>query len=593
MTIVHVLRPGETIVMVADLYGFGAWETLAEAAENKALLELRGSAHALEAGDALHVPDPKLGQKTYPTGAEHRIVVRTGGPVLEVRVFTEFRRVPDGVAAGVKTGTICGWKRGGSVPPLPVQRAVLRVTPGDHRDATTNKRGVARLDALPDGEWSLRLDPQPDEFSPGPASPIRLRDHGLDWGGGNVPRSEAGRAGRLYEVEYRPLDLAVIVLDGAISSVRITSPRPDDRPFHAVCFWREGMAPGGKGVSQVLEIDWKPDFLRRLLGDGGVRPLARLRDWRTASPEDPIQRHPELFEIHHTGGNVISGAIAQFTSTSSKSGIHFLNDRDGHVVRMADDHHDVRHGAGQKGSVVCAWDDRADINARALGVENVQGRNAKGDDTEQPFTDAQLRSVVGLVAAARATWDIPAWRVIGHGDVYTGKASGCPGPEFPWSMLETVGLVTQPLALGDDDVARMFGGYFSGAEGLARRLMLGDRDEPEPAGTWCVRRAGRVIARGLTAPAVLNLNKCLRWLGYVPLRAGRAPRAWDASDASARAFGIGTKAAVQCFKGHYGAFDRAWLSPEPHVDFETAKLVRGCYLHACATSRGHEESPAE
>lgn len=589
MPIVHVLRPGETIVMVADLYGFRAWETIAEAAENAALLELRGDPHALEPGDPVHVPDPKLGERTYASGTEHRATLRTGRPLLEVRVFTEFRRVPEGLEPGVKTGSICGWKRGAKVPPLPVQRAVLRVGPGAGRVATTSKQGVARVEALTDGVWSVRMDPSSDEFSPGPAAPVRLRDHGLDWGAGNVPRTEGGRVGRLYEVEYRPLDLAVEVVDGVISDVRVTSSRPEDRPFHAVCFWREGVGQGGKGVSQVLEIDWKPDFLRRLMGDGGVRPVTRLREWR--SSDGATERHPELFEIHHTGGNVISGAIAQFTAVTGKSGIHFLNDRDGHVVRMADDHHDVRHGAGQKGSVVCAWDDRADINARALGVENVQGKDAKGDAAEQPFTEAQMRSVVGLVAAARDTWDIPAWRVIGHGDVYTGKARGCPGPEFPWSTLEAVGLSTRPLPLGDDEVARMFGGYFSGA-GHARALMLGDRDELEPGGTWCVLRAGRAIARSLSAPPIFNLNKCLHWLGYVPLRMGRAPRAWDELEPAARVFGVGTKAAVQCFKGHYGSFDRSWLGAEPNVDRPTAILVRGCYLHVCVASRGHEESPA-
>lgn len=578
MPIVHILRPGETLVAVAGLYGFRAWETIAEAPENADLIAKRKNPHALEAGDGVQIPDPRVGERVYSTGDTHRAVVRRGRPLLELRVYTEFRRVPDGIAAGVKTGTIRGWILGSKVPPLPVREASISIGPGGTRSGQTDRKGRLRVEALTDGQWNLRLDPQADELSPGPALPDAHRDHGLDWGEGNVPRTLDGRNGRLYEIEYRPLDLQVFVFGGVITSVSVVNPKRDDRPHHAVCFWLDGVEPGGTGVSQVLEIDLKPDFVRKLKKDG-VWPRTQKRP---KPPKGHVGTYPELFEIHHTGGNLISGALQQFMV--SKSGIHFLNDRDGHVVRMADDRYEVRHGGGKSGSVVCAWRDAGNMNGRALGVENVQGKNAKADADEQPFTDEQIASLIGLVRSAMGVHEIAVGDVFGHGDVYTGKARGCPGPMFPWKSLEDAGVVTRPFAVADAELSSAFAGYFGGADGAKRKLAEGDFERKETDGTWSVVRGNKVVADSLAAGPIQFLNACLHLIGYVPNRTGKSPAAWDdwAETQQFRTFGRGTRASVQCFKGHYGAIDRALLSKASIVDIDTARLIYGCFKFAAA-----------
>jgi len=94
-------------------------------------------------------------------------------------------------------------------------------------------------------------------------------------------------------------------------------------------------------AAQVLEIDLKADFLRRVDAGEGVHPPVKKR---------AVEPGLRLFQIHHTTGKRISGAIAKFTG-KGMSGIHFMNDRDGHVVRMVDDRYNVRHGGGEDGKV--------------------------------------------------------------------------------------------------------------------------------------------------------------------------------------------------------------------------------------------------
>jgi len=568
MPIDHILRPGETLLAIAQLYGFRAWETIAEAPENQDLIAQRKSPHSLEPGDVVRIPDPQVGAREYETGTVHRSVVRTSKQLLEIRVYTELRRVPEGVAPGAKNDTIRGWLLGKKAPPLPVRAASISLGPVGARSGQTDRRGRLRVEALTDGEWKLRLQPHADETSPGPAMPDDTRDHGLDWGAGNIPRSMAGREGRKYEIEYRPLELMISVRDGEISGVDVASLRPDDRPYHATCFWRDGVEPGEKGVTQVLEIDLKPDFLRRLYSSQ-VRPVTKRRG---TGPK------PELFQIHHTGGNLISGAIAQFTLENLKSGIHFLNDRDGHVIRMSDDRYRVRHGGGQRGSVECAWADRGRINDRAMGVENVHGGEAE-------FTAAQIRSLIGLVRRAMKLYGIPINNVIGHGDVYTGKARTCPSKMFPWKTLEDAGVAVKPLPLSAADVASMFGGYFEGEAGRSRVLREGDLDRGDEDGTTSLVRGGKVIASGQPTGPVVLLHDYLHEIGYVPNRDGRKASTmeyaeWRRERPEARVFGRGTKASVQLFKGHYCGIDRPAATDAPIVDVATAKLIFACYRFA-------------
>lgn len=478
-------------------------------------------------------------------------------PELEIRVVTEFRRVKDGAAAGDKTASIRGWNRG--TDPLPVRNATIAISPGTTRIATTNKSGVARFAALADGSWTLRLDPVVDEVSPGPAMPDDQRDHGLDWNKGNIARQRPRGSKRSFEIEYRPLDLRIDVVDGAITDVVVTSPKPFDRPHHATCFWR-GVTPGKPPVSQVLEIDLKADFMRLLdAGGSGVHPPPRKR---AAKPGI------RLFQIHHTTGNEIGTAINQFIGAGN--GIHFLNDRDGHVVRMTDDRYRVTHGGGTGGTVDNAFADEPKINDQAIGVENVQKDPAE-------FTAAQIAALIGLVRRARELYPaIAINHVVGHCDVFTGKLE-CPGPCFPWEQLEAAGVANGPRAVSDAELEAAWGGLFAGAQGANRSLKEGDSDRRDADGTFSVIRKGKAIASGLSLGPIALLNDSLHTLGYTPNRKGKKVTPFGPWKGKAE-FGLGTKVAIKFFKAHYCRGARTAPTATPILDRHVARLVWGCRL---------------
>ncbi len=598
MALIHIVRTGETLVSIAELYGFRAWQTLAEAAENAPLIASRnGNAHALKPGDRLFVPDPEIGVRhvsSRPTGSaapgadEHKDVVKTHDGLLEIHVYTEFRRMripgPSERApvVGSKNDSIRGWAKGSSAgSKLRVANATVLLSTGARGE--TNGSGVALIEALPDGSSILTLEPHADDRSPGAAMPDAVRDHGRNWRKGNVTRSETlaerdrriGPKGYLFEVEYRTLHLRIDVDGGVISHVEITSDKATDRPYHALCFWHDGVAAGGSSVTQVLEIDLKADFLRQLSRHDGVHPITNKR-----GGGKPTAETIDIFQIHHTTGNNIGSAIAQFTN--QRSGAHFLNDRDGHVVRMADDRYQVRHGAGSGGTVTPAWANRGMINRRAIGVENVQGGTAK-------FTAAQLDALSGLVTRAQSLYELIAINhVIGHCDVYTGKLD-CPGDLFPWQKLEDADVALGPKAISDSEMETAWGGFFAGA-GATRYLKKGDRDVDD-GGSFSVVRRGKVIASGLTAGPVAMLNECLHDIGYTPNRNGKSPienatsiEAWkgESRGHGAKSFSKGTQVALRFFKAHYATPTRltaASLTVSKHriLDHSLAKLVLGCH----------------
>ena len=489
---IHKVQIGETIVSIAEHYNFRSWETLAELQENAELIALRGSAHAILAGDDLAIPEPSVGRVELRPGEERTFAAKSSPSVLVIRVFTGFYRIREDLpedespVPGRKSQARRGWVRGGTVPDHPVVEATVELSgpSGETRNATTDRRGRVWVTALTDGEWTLDVTPIDDELSPGPAGPNKEVDHGKDWTKGTKPgqrsisRSKKRKDRSDFDIEYRPLSVTLTVTDGAIAASRFNTPAATDRPHHAMLFWEDVTTDKHDArhskkekdhVTQVLEIDLKADFLRRLhepaktfTAKHPTRPIAVDRGGKSI----------ELFEIHHTAGPQLSGALVDMTNRSVTNrkkvkvvqfkGVHFVNDRDGHVIRMVDDHYSTRHGGGSA-KFSPAWRGKGTINDRSIGVENVQGGEAE-------FTAAQVRSLMSLVRAAISVYGIAPHDVIGHGDVFSGKATICPGPKFPWTQLEDEGLALKPDlidAKADPDALearrkKMFGGLLLG-----------------------------------------------------------------------------------------------------------------------------------
>src|SRR5438552_15242257 len=90
------------------------------------------------------------------------------------------------------------------------------------------------------------------------------------------------------------------------------------------------------------------------------------------------------------------------------------------------------------------WKGASDINALSVGIEIVNPGHEFG---YRPFPDAQIASVIALVADVRSRWTIPGERIVGHSDVAPERKED-PGELFPWKRLAEAGhgLWVEPAA---------------------------------------------------------------------------------------------------------------------------------------------------
>jgi N-acetyl-anhydromuramyl-L-alanine amidase AmpD len=588
----HELQSGESIASVAAKYGV-AISVLSEL--NQAVIAQRGGVEGLKPGDTLTV-SRETGSKNVGTGRAHEIVASRPPKLFELRAYTQFRLSNE---EGDKSVSAERWKDG---PAVMLATAKFIAPGGDVRGGKTSKRaislpktkgqtrtvgrGTLRVEKLEDGIWTLELEPQPEELSTGRAGPDPDADHGLGFwvteGGSlkahNNPSKQPPMNGQ-WEIEYRPLKIMIHVSKEAILDAAVIDKRDSDAyPLHAALFWKKVPASDDPHVEQILEVDWKPDFIRRVVLTPyqiKMGPRAKAKDKKGKeypSPRayialSPFQRarrsltkksrrtsHDEALHgiealvFHQTTGNAPGGALNTFLNNYNKatakvagkmvegdrslhSGAHFLLDRDGHVIRMADDRYYTQHAGGnfpykkRSGVRVPLWGgdhEKENVNDRALGVENCHGDIDPDHDLEIcSFTEAQYEAMIDLSKRIKKVYGIRNENVIGHQDA-TGKVR-CPGPRFDWKRLEDAGISLKVAELSESEVESMFGGFYAGDSGKKRRIEVGDRFERREDETFALVRKKKEIVSGLAASPSEELYKTLIKIGYVPFPDGVWP----------------------------------------------------------------------
>jgi N-acetyl-anhydromuramyl-L-alanine amidase AmpD len=524
MTRSHEISADLHVRTIASYYGFRSTRALEEHPDNAPLVAQRGSLDLLEPGDVVSIPDGQRGARDLGTGRVHRVLVSSATTVLQVRVYTEFRLPPE-TTPGNKEETEARWL-GFGASGIRQLEATVTVTQRDGSDAgrplrTTNSRnGTLEVPGLDDGRWRILIEPSSSETSTAPASADPDGDHGI--GKGSVPNNGT------YQVEYRSVLIDVDVQGGQIASAEIATAKPSRRPHHAVLFW---VNVGESSGRQVLEVDWRPDFLRRYQPSKTpvmIRPLQKKRTplW------DKIPNKTKLIIVHHTAGYKISGALSSFTRPSLNSGAHFLVDVDGHVVRMADDQYWTLHGGGGKSKRPPSWDNKTNptVNDRAIGIEIVHGGvvdqlfgSDKIEKKDRPFSDAQYETLIGLIEDLKTAYGVTSRRIIGHQDATL--KGGCPSPFFEWEQLEAAGIALAPESLSDTEQDEMFGGFFAGVEGRDRLLHIHSAEKLDAeSGTFVVDHPGKgESVTGLATGPIEELRDALVETGY----GARVPLAGD------------------------------------------------------------------
>jgi len=132
-------------------------------------------------------------------------------------------------------------------------------------------------------------------------------------------------------------------------------------------------------------------------------------------------RKPNYVIIHFTAQDSIQQTLKTFTVAKTQVSAHYVVAKDGRVYHMLNDY--LR--AWQAG--VSRWGSVTDMNSCSVGIEI-------DNNGSEPYTDAQVHSLVALLSYLKKTYNIPRANFIGHQDIAPARKPD-PGPYFPWQVM--------------------------------------------------------------------------------------------------------------------------------------------------------------
>jgi len=172
---------------------------------------------------------------------------------------------------------------------------------------------------------------------------------------------------------------------------------------------------------------------------------------------DPRGRAVDLVVLHYTGMKDCQTALARLTDPAplarnfpgpwqgektapdaplGRVSAHYVVGEDGVVYRLVAEDQRAWHAGAS------SWNGEGDVNARAIGIEIVNG----GHDYGLPdFPAAQIDAVIALVKDVLTRNQLDASRVVGHSDVAPDRKLD-PGEKFPWKRLAEAGVSVWPAA---------------------------------------------------------------------------------------------------------------------------------------------------
>lgn len=162
-----------------------------------------------------------------------------------------------------------------------------------------------------------------------------------------------------------------------------------------------------------------------------VPPTGQLYDSLEATNQEWVGsvnfgiRKPNFVVIHHTAQDSLAQTIKTFFSTKAGTSAHYVISRDGRVVHMVNDYLRANHAGISK------WGKDTDLNSSSIGIE------LDNNGLTDPWPDAQINSLLKLLATLKKTYNIPTANFIGHADIAP-KRKNDP-KNFPWKKLADKG----------------------------------------------------------------------------------------------------------------------------------------------------------
>ena len=164
------------------------------------------------------------------------------------------------------------------------------------------------------------------------------------------------------------------------------------------------------------------------------------------------ERRPNYVILHYTSNDNAERALGTLTSPLSRVSSHYLIGRDGRIYYLVDELVRAWH-AGES-----YWGGNRDLNSASIGIE-------LDNDGVEPYAEAQIESLLALLADLQQRYAIPVENFLGHSDVAPQRKAD-PGRHFPWQRLAArgFGLWCEPpyaaaLSVAGDSVALAALGY--------------------------------------------------------------------------------------------------------------------------------------
>jgi len=132
-------------------------------------------------------------------------------------------------------------------------------------------------------------------------------------------------------------------------------------------------------------------------------------------------RRANFVVIHHTAQNSTAQTLKTFTVPQTQVSAHYVIGRDGKVYHMLNDYLRAWHGGVSK------WGNNTDLNSSSIGIELDNNGLA-------PFPEAQINSLLQVLALLKKNHNIPSANFIGHSDIAPDRKTD-PNALFPWKQL--------------------------------------------------------------------------------------------------------------------------------------------------------------
>ncbi|WP_235861381.1 N-acetylmuramoyl-L-alanine amidase [Pontibacter flavimaris] len=129
--------------------------------------------------------------------------------------------------------------------------------------------------------------------------------------------------------------------------------------------------------------------------------------------------------IHHTAQNSTEHTLRTFTLPKTQVSAHYVIGRDGKVYHMLNDNLRAWHGGNSR------WGNNTDLNSSSIGIE-------LDNNGAEPFAEAQISSLLEVLAMLKEKHNIPAENFIGHSDIAPVRKVD-PNETFPWKQLAAHG----------------------------------------------------------------------------------------------------------------------------------------------------------